>query len=79
MEYLIGILIIVLLVRWVMLSGRLKDIEEQLARTVSERGWSDEQFSALTKRVHDLELAGTPLVGEGAELCFCGAVVYLWL
>jgi hypothetical protein len=42
MEYLLGILIIVLLVRRVML-------EEQLARTVCERGWGEEQLSALTR------------------------------
>ena len=52
------VLIVVLLVRWVVLSRRFKRLEEQLAVAVRERAVSEGQILNLTQRVHKLEAAG---------------------
>ena len=61
MEFLAGILIIVLLVRWVVLSNRLRDIEQHLTAEAKSRGSNQALLEDLARRVGRLEAGPSPV------------------
>jgi len=67
MEILAGILIIVLFIRWVVLSNRLRDIEEHLAAEANSRRSHQNLIADLTKRISRIEGDKSPVTAPTPE------------
>ncbi len=55
MEFLVGVLILVLLVRWAVLSRRLREIEQKVEQEAAQRRASETLVAQVLQRVHALE------------------------
>src|SRR5579871_3519090 len=68
MEFLVGALMVVLLVRWAMLRSRLAEIENRLQQESDRRTDSEAKVAKLTLRISELELrTQRPLESRPAE------------